>query len=127
MLSSSAKNKTAMPYKEPKIERLQYSIGEVAEMLGESVSAIRYWSVVFDGIINPLRNNKGKSNGDRMFTPKDLDTLKIVYYLVRKQGMTLEGAKKRIIDNREGESRNAEIVNRLENIKSELLEIKELL
>ncbi|MDR0725887.1 MAG: MerR family transcriptional regulator [Prevotellaceae bacterium] len=115
-----------MPYKEPKIERLQYSIGEVAEMLGESVSAIRYWSDRFEGIINPVRNNKGRSNGDRMFTPKDLETLKIIYNLVRKQGMSLEGAKKRIIDNRDGESRNAEIVNRLENIKSELLGIKNL-
>jgi DNA-binding transcriptional MerR regulator len=109
-----------MPYKEPKIERLQYSISEVAEMFGENISAIRYWSDKFAGIINPVRNNKG----NRMFTLKDLDTLKIIYYLVKKRGMTLEGAKKRIIENRDGESRNAEIVNRLENIKLELLAIK---
>jgi DNA-binding transcriptional MerR regulator len=112
-----------MPYKEPKIERLQYSISEVAEMFGENISAIRYWSDKFPGILNPVRNNKG----NRAFTPKDLDTLKIIYHLIKERGMTLEGAKKRIIDNREGESRNAEIVNHLENIKLELLEIKELL
>jgi DNA-binding transcriptional MerR regulator len=112
-----------MPYKEPKIERLQYSISEVAEMFGENISAIRYWSDKFAGILNPVRNNKG----NRIFTPKDLDTLKIIYHLIKERGMTLEGAKKRIIDNREGESKNAEIVNRLENIKLELLEIKKML
>jgi DNA-binding transcriptional MerR regulator len=109
-----------MPYREPKIERLQYTIGEVAEMFGENISTIRYWSNRFEGIINPVRNNKG----NRMFSPEDLDTFKIIYYLVKEQNMTLNGAKKRIIENRNGERLNAEIVNRLENIKLELLEIK---
>jgi DNA-binding transcriptional MerR regulator len=112
-----------MPYKEPKIEKLQYSIREVAEMFGENISAIRYWSDRFADVLNPVRNSKG----NRSFTPKDLDTLKIIYHLVKERGMTLEGAKKRIIDNREGESRNAEIVNRLENIKLKLVEIKSML
>jgi DNA-binding transcriptional MerR regulator len=112
-----------MPYKEPKIEKLQYSISEIAEELKENISTIRYWSDRFAGLINPIRNNKG----NRIFTSKDLATLKIIHHLIKVRGMTLEGARKRIIENREGESRNAEIVNRLENIKLELLEIKELM
>jgi DNA-binding transcriptional MerR regulator len=112
-----------MPYKEPKIEKLQYSISEIAEMFGENISTIRYWSDRFAGLVNPIRNRKG----NRLFTPKDLDTLKIIYNLVKKQGMTLDGAKQRIIENRDGESRNAEIVNRLENIVMELQEIKNLI
>jgi DNA-binding transcriptional MerR regulator len=112
-----------MPYKEPKIEKLQYSISEVAAMFGENVSLIRYWSDQFEQIIHPARNNKK----NRMFSPKDLETLKIIYHLVKERGMTLEGAKKRIIENRDGECRNAEIVARLEKIKSELLEIKNLI
>jgi DNA-binding transcriptional MerR regulator len=112
-----------MPYKEPKIDKLQYSISEIAEELKENISAIRYWSDKFAGIINPVRNNKG----NRMFTPKDKETLKVIRYLVKIRGMTLEGARKRLVENREGESRNAEIVDRLENIKLELLEIKELI
>ncbi|MDR1583650.1 MAG: MerR family transcriptional regulator [Prevotellaceae bacterium] len=112
-----------MPYKEPKIEKLQYAISEVAEMFGENISTIRYWSDKFKGIINPVRNNKG----NRIFTLADLDTFKIIYYLVKERGMTLNGAKKRIIENRDGERMNAEIVNRMENIKLELLEIKNLI
>jgi DNA-binding transcriptional MerR regulator len=109
-----------MPYKEPKIERLQYSISEVAEMFGENISMIRYWSDRFKGIINPARNNKG----NRMFNPKDVDTFKIIYHLVKERGMTLDGAKKRIMENRNGEYKHAEVINRLENIKLKLLEIK---
>ncbi|MDR1896724.1 MAG: MerR family transcriptional regulator [Prevotellaceae bacterium] len=112
-----------MPYKEPKIEKMYYNIGEVAEMFTVKVSKIRFWADEFDGIINPQRNKKG----DRLFTVDDLETFKIIYHLVNEQGMTLDGAKKRIIDNREGEMKNAEIVNRLENIKSLLLEIKDLI
>jgi DNA-binding transcriptional MerR regulator len=112
-----------VPYKEPKIERLQYSISEVAEMFDENISAIRYWSDRFAGIINPARNNKG----NRMFSSNDVDTMKIIHYLVKKRGMTLDGAKQRIIENRDGEALNAEVVNRLENIKAELLEIRKLL
>jgi DNA-binding transcriptional MerR regulator len=86
-------------------------------VFGVKDSTIRYWS---DKFINPKRNNKG----DRMFSPKDLDTFKIIYYLVKERGMTLEGAKKRIDENRDGESKNAEVVNRLEIIKEELLDLK---
>jgi DNA-binding transcriptional MerR regulator len=113
--------KTEMPYKEPKIEKIQYAISEIAEMFDENISTIRYWSDRFEGIIDPARNNKG----NRMFSPKDLDTFKIIYHLVKKRGMTLDGAKKRIIENRDGERMNAEIVNRLETVKMELLKIKD--
>jgi DNA-binding transcriptional MerR regulator len=109
-----------MPYKEPKIEQFQYAISEVAEMFGENISTIRYWSDKFEGIIKPTRNNKG----NRIFYPDDLDTFKIIYHLVKECGMTLDGAKKRIVENKNGEYLNAEIVNRLEIIKANLLEIK---
>ncbi|MDR0385461.1 MAG: MerR family transcriptional regulator [Prevotellaceae bacterium] len=109
-----------MPYKEPKIEKLQYAISEVAEMFGENISTIRYWSDRFEGIINPARNNKG----NRMFSAEDIDTFKIIYHLVKKCGMTIEGAKKRVVENRNNEYQNAEIVNSLETLKAKLLEIK---
>jgi DNA-binding transcriptional MerR regulator len=89
-------------------------------MLGEKISTIRYWSDRFEGIINPTRNNKG----NRLFTPADTDIFKIIYHLVKERGMTLDGAGKRIVENRDGEHRDMEIVNRLKKIKSELLEIK---
>ena len=112
-----------MPYKEPQIEKLFYSIGEVAEMFGENTSLIRFWANRFEGLINPVKNKKG----NRMFSPHDLETSKLVYHLIKEKGMTLDGARKRLEENRDGEDKSLEVIRSLENIKQTLLEIKELL
>lgn len=54
-----------MPYKEYKPEKLYYSIGEVAAILGESTSLVRFWSDTFSDFVRPERNRKG----NRRFTP----------------------------------------------------------
>ena len=70
-------------------EKLYYSMGEVTEMLDVAPSLIRYWGTQFDAL-RPHRNKKG----NRMFTPEDLEVLKMIYHLVKEQGMTIAGAKK---------------------------------
>ena len=112
-----------MPYKEPEIEKIFYTIGELADMFGENASLIRFWANKFDGIIKPRKNKKG----NRMFSPDDIETFKIIRHLVKDKGMTLTGARKRIEDNRNGENRNREIIESLGKIKTILLEVKELL
>ena len=111
-----------MPYKEQKIEKLFYSIGEVAEMFGVNTSLIRYWEREFD-IIKPQRNKKG----NRLFTKNDVDNFYIIYHLVKERGLTLEGAKRKLHDNREDTINNFEVVKSLESIKETLLEVKEML
>ena len=91
-----------MPYKEKKFEKLFYSIGEVSEMLGVNPSLIRFWEKHFP-IIKPQKNKKG----NRLFTVKDIENLKLIYHLVKEKGMTLEGAQKRLKDNKEGEDRGS--------------------
>ncbi|MDR2362757.1 MAG: MerR family transcriptional regulator [Prevotellaceae bacterium] len=112
-----------MAYKEPNIEKVYYTIGEIAELLGESTSLVRFWSNKMDDIIHPAKNRKG----NRLFTPHDVETLKILHRLTKEQGMTLEGAHKRIKENKPGENHNLEIIESLKAIKQELLEVKELL
>lgn len=109
-----------MPYKEKPIEKLYYSIGEVADMFEVNVSLIRFWEKGFD-ILKPKKNKKG----NRMFTAKDLDNLKIIYHLVKERGYTLEGAKKKLKENKEDTINNIEIVNRLKDIRQFLVELKE--
>ena len=46
-------------------------MGEVAEILGENVSAVRYWSNYFEQYVKPARNAKG----NRLFHPEDVETL----------------------------------------------------
>ena len=41
------------------MEKLYYSIGEVAGILGETVSLVRFWSNSFPKFIKPKRNAKG--------------------------------------------------------------------
>ncbi|WP_320052214.1 MerR family transcriptional regulator [uncultured Acetobacteroides sp.] len=107
-----------MPYKEKKVEKLFYSIGEVSEMLGVNPSLIRFWEKNFT-IIKPQKNKKG----NRLFTVKDIETLKLIYHLVKEKGMTLEGAQKRLKDNKEGEDRSFEVIDRLTKIKEMLLDV----
>lgn len=111
-----------MPYKEKKVEKLYYSIGEVADLFKVNASLIRFWEKEFD-IIKPKKNKKG----NRFFTKQDIDNIQLIYYLVKERGMTLSGAKKKLKDNRDDTNNNFEVVKTLNQIKTMLLEIKESL
>jgi DNA-binding transcriptional MerR regulator len=108
-----------MPYKEKEIEKLYYPIGEVAEMLNVTTSLLRFWEKEFD-ILKPKKNKKG----DRFFTKKDLENLKIIYNLVKEQGYTLNGARKKL-EHGKGELENkVQIVASLNRVKIFLNELK---
>lgn len=112
-----------MPYKEYKPEKLYYSIGEVAEILGESTSLVRFWSDTFSHFVKPERNRKG----NRRFTPADVENLKIIHHLVKDLKMTLDGAAARMKYNRNGLDARTEVVGRLRGIRESLLEISKSL
>ena len=111
-----------MPYKEKKVEKLYYSIGEVADMFQVNTSLIRFWEKEFD-IIKPKKNKKG----NRFFTVQDIDNLRLIHHLVKEKGLTLSGARKKIKENKEDTSNNFEIIKSLNEIKAMLLEIKDSL
>ena len=50
-----------------------------------------------------------------------------IYHLVKERGMTLPGARQRMKDNKENTLRNYEIVERLKNIREELLAMRDAL
>ena len=116
-----------MPYKETDTVKLYYTIGEVSEMFHVNTSLIRFWEKEFD-IIKPKKNKKG----NRLFTPEDLDNFKVIYNLVKEQGLTLEGAKKYLKENRKTvkhefkteKNQFSEIEIKLKRIKNTLMELK---
>lgn len=108
-----------MPYKEKTIEKLYYTIGEVSEILGESTSLVRFWAQKFPEFIKPARNKKG----NRLFTAQDLANFKVIYFLVKERGMTLEGASNRMKDNISGVDKRVEVITRLVSIKERLQKI----
>lgn len=103
-----------------KVEKLYYTIGEVAKMFKVNTSLIRYWEKEFD-IIKPHKNKKG----NRLFTPQDVNNFHIIYHLVKERGMTLAGAKKKLKENKDDAEHNFEVVKKLKDIKQLLEELKE--
>ncbi len=101
-------------------KKLFYSMGEVAEMFDVNASLIRHWESKFD-CIRPHKNKKG----NRMFSPEDVEKLKQIYHLVKERGMTLEGANKAMKSSRKELSRETELLERLQRIRSALVEVRE--
>jgi len=109
-----------MPYKEKKVEKLYYSIGEVSRMLDVPVSTVRFWENEFD-ILRPMKNKKG----NRMFTASDVKNLMIIHRLTKEEGITLAGVKKKLDGNWEEADRNFEINESLQKIKGLLIELRD--
>ena len=111
-----------MGFKAPKSEKLYFSIGEVAEKFNLAPSALRFWEKEFD-IIKPFKNKKG----NRFYTQEDIDQIALINHLVKERGLTLKGAKAKIKENKDEVEHNYEIVQKLQEIKTYLIEIKEIL
>lgn len=109
-----------MPYKEREINKLYYSIGEVARMFDVNTSLIRFWEKEFE-ILQPRKNKKG----NRLFTQEDLENLKIIYHLVKEKGYTLQGAKEHLKSNKGTESERQKVLDSLQKLRSFLVELKE--
>jgi len=109
-----------MPYKKPIIEKIFYSIGEVADMIGENPSLIRYWESKFDAL-----KRKKSEKGTRLFKKEDIETVKLIHHLVKVRGLTLKGAQQKLKDNREETINNFEIVQHLQDVRQQLIEIRD--
>jgi len=111
-----------MHLKQLKIKKIFYSIGEVASIFKVNKSLIRFWEKEFS-IIKPKKNKKG----NRYFTEKDIMNFKIIYHLVKERGYTLDGAKKKLRENKDDTKKNVEIVTKLQDIRIQLVAIREIL
>ncbi len=103
------------------MEKYLYTIGETAEILGESTSLVRFWANEFPRYLKPQRNAKG----NRLFTKEDIETLKYIHLLVKVEGMTLEGAAKRLKGDRKDIINKAKVLESLRAIRAQLLEIRQ--
>lgn len=101
-------------------EKLYYSIGEVAKAFDVNASLIRFWEKEFDEI-QPKKNAKG----NRKFTPKDIEHIQLIYHLVKERGFTLDGAKVHLKEEKKKTLSNFEIIRKLQQIRAELVKIKD--
>ena len=96
-----------------------YTISEVAEIVGTNESTLRFWEREFKEI-KPRR----ASRGIRLYSNADLQIVKLIYHLVKEKGLTLDGAKKRLKENVVKENSVMEVINRLKEVRAELLAVR---
>ena len=111
-----------MPYKEREINKMYYTMGEVAAMFDVNQSLIRFYEKEFD-VLQTKKNKKG----NRYFTPEDIENLKIIFHLVHDKGYTLNGAKEHLKNNSGDVKDTQKVINSLENLKKFLLEVRDQL
>lgn len=108
-----------MAYNADKETKKYYSIGEVAAIVGVSESSLRFWEKEF-----PTIKPKKSGRNVRQYTKEDIEEVKLVYNLVKVRGMKLATARETIRKNRAGVSSVAEVMQRLLDIRTELVAIK---
>jgi len=97
-----------------------YSIAEVSEMFSLPASLLRYWEKEFPSI-----HPKKSSNGVRMYTKEDLEEIRLVYDLVKGRNMKLAAARELIQRNREGAKNSSDLLQRMMNVREQLVAIKQ--
>ena len=102
------------------MEKYFYTVGEVAEILGESTSLVRFWANEFPKFIRPQRNAKG----NRLFSKEDVETFKHIHVLVKLEGLTLEGAAKRLAGEKKNLVNKTKVLESLKDIRQQLSEIR---
>lgn len=101
-----------------KLSKKFYKIGDVAEILNVPTSTLRFWEKEFT-VIKPKRNTKNI----RVYTVKDIETIKMIYYLVKEKGLKLDAAQAMIKRNRDGISKQFEVVERLKIVREQLIQL----
>ena len=102
-------------------KKLYYSIGEVAEMLGEPQSVLRFWETEFPSL-QPVKNKRGV----RSYTEHDINLLRRIRHLTRDCGYTLDGVREQLRV-RSLDDPKQEVVNRLTEVRKFLVDLKEQL
>lgn len=92
-----------------------YKIKDAAELIGVSQTTLRYWESEFPEI-NPYRS----PTNIRYYTPDDIETLRVIYYLLKIRGLKMDAAKEQMRLNRSNISKRMEIIDKLQDVRDEL-------
>jgi DNA-binding transcriptional MerR regulator len=100
------------------IEKVYYTIGEVAAMFNVNPSLIRFWEREFEQL-SPKKNGRG----NRVFSKKDVELFHKIHHLVKDRGYTLDGARKMLRERAPAEAPPTTVLDRLTAIRSELVSL----
>ena len=108
-----------MENQEP-VEKVFFTIGEVAEQLKVSTSLIRFWEKEF----KQLKPRK-TAGGSRKYHIEDVAILKRIYHLVKVEGYTIAGANERLKVKSDAPADLEQVKIKLTEIKRFLLDLKQ--
>ena len=105
-----------------KLNKKYYSISEVSEICDLKPHTLRFWEKEFKEI-NPMI----KSSGIRKYTKENIESIRLIYTLLKKDGLTIQGARKKLKSKDISEDENLAILKKLNKIKEELKSLKKTL
>ena len=114
--------RVSVKVEEDKILKQYYTIGEVARELNLTTSLIRFWEGEFREV-KPRKNRKG----NRVYTQKDIETLRKIHYLLKVKKYTIKGAQERLRLESVEVERELQLRETLLKLKAFLLELRESL
>lgn len=109
-------------------DKLYFKIGEVSKLADVAPHVLRYWESEFSGI-----RPKRASSKQRLYRREDVKRILVIKNLLHVQGYTISGARKLIGDTANlnnlvvEEEQEIERPSQLNEIKEELLQLKNML
>ncbi len=112
--------KRQIDIKDLTLEKPYLSIGEVAEKFDVSPDLLRKWEKDFPQFLRPRRT----PGDNRLYGKKDVQRVGVIYRLIRIEGLSVEGVKKRLREkDMTGDEARQEVIQRLQGLRQQLLGI----
>lgn len=87
-------------------------IGEAARLLGLEPYVLRFWESEFPQLV-PRRTDKGQ----RLYSAEDLEVVRTIQTLLYDEGLTIEGARRRLEESALFRTLSRNIVQELQSIR----------
>lgn len=97
------------------LDKKYYKIKDVSELIGVPASAIRYWEKEF-----PECAPRRSATNIRYYTPANIETLRLIKYLLKIKGLKIEAAKEQMRSNKDNISRRVDIIEKLTATRNQL-------
>ena len=97
------------------LDKKYYKIKDVSELLGVSASTLRYWEQEF-----PECKPRRSATNIRYYKVQEIETLKIIHYLLKIKGLKVDAAKEQLRANRTNVSNRVKIIDTLLDTRNKL-------
>ena len=100
-------------------EKKYLSIGEVATKFGVSIEVLRKCEKDFPKVLKPMRT-QGES---RLYDKKQQEKVAMIFHLLREEGLSIEGAKKKLSAKPSDLEIQQEVISKLKKIREQLMRV----